>query len=303
MKRVDAWILAAAGVGAVAATLAPESLVGHLRESVIGFDDAIVTVTVAQRAIAVLGVAFGALALRRLALSPAKPHEVPAAGRLASVAVPLAAAAICNVAPPIREHTWLEVGDVLVGPYLAGLAIFALVAFAVLGGPLARDATRRPHAALEGIAAGAAYGCVSALWHCCPPLWAFGAGGAAGVSLVLVVGSILLAGFTSAVGLAIGGPFGLAASGAMLAAVYPWHTAAWAAQCFVAGAFFAWLARRTGSLIAPGLALATAFLVHMTLPFVGWAGPAIALALLAAVAAQRSKQPRSVTPIGRGLPS
>jgi hypothetical protein len=62
---------------------------------------------------------------------------------------------------------------------------------------------------------------------------------------------------------------------------YPWHTPAWFLQCMVAGAFATWMVRLTSNGWAPAVFLGSAFMTHMTLPFLDWVGPVIALALAA----------------------
>ncbi|MBI3843420.1 MAG: hypothetical protein HY292_02155 [Planctomycetes bacterium] len=272
-----------AGIAVVA--LAPPSTFAAFRESVIGMGgDAAVTITAAQRFIAACGVLLAAIAMSRLLRARAVTLALPRRRWLIIAAIPFAVAATINYVPSLRE-TLL---DSSIGAYEVASIAFGLVALLALGPILVREITRQPLAPLvDGIAAGAAYGCVSALWHCCPPLWFDGPLVAVALVGGLVIGSIVLAGFVSAAGSSIAMPWGLALAGVMLAGFYPWHTPLWSVQCVAAGAFFAWLARRTGRLLAPGLALATAFLVHMSLPFIGWAGPVVSIALLVACCLMR----------------
>jgi hypothetical protein len=302
------WILGIAAVAGIAVVaLAPPAEFAAFRESVIGMgEDAPVVVTPAQRTIAAIGVVFAALLplwTPASSMSPGSRNPIRWLLRIAAFA--FGAGVACNLSPSLRDRVLFETDAIVATPYLVALGAFVVLALAGLAPALAREVAGSPRAWLvPGLGAGAAYGCVSAMWHCCPPLWFAGGGGAIVLAGGLVVASIALAGFVGWVGSGPPAPWGLAIAGAMLAGFYPWHTPLWAVQCVAAGAFFAWLARRTGRLLAPGVALATAFLVHMSLPFAGWAGPAIAATLLVALAlAQRSKQPMSVTPIGRGLPS
>src|SRR5262249_15009058 len=123
-------------------------------------------------------------------------------------------------------------------------------------------------------------GCLSALWHCCPPLWELSTfSGFFGGAIWLLALSLGL-GAVGRIACRRSVPMGEVLGAILFACFYPWHTPAWFVQCLIAGAFSTWMVRLTESGWAPTLFLATAYITHMSLPFLAWGGAAIAVCLL-----------------------
>jgi hypothetical protein len=133
---------------------------------------------------------------------------------------------------------------------------------------------------LLATAAGSAYGCFTALWHCCSPLWELDP-----LQYPMqMAGFLMLALSPGAVGrfaASIPFPQGELVAALLFGLFYPWHTVSFFIQCMLGGVLFTWMVRQTRNGWAPSLFLATAYVTHMTLPFIGWVGVMLALALLA----------------------
>jgi hypothetical protein len=178
--------------------------------------------------------------------------------------------------PQLSEPVWA----VLAGLLMAG-SLFSMARATAPAGP-SRVASGQ---LLLATGTGIGYGCFSALWHCCPPLWTMGAASNVIFSLVWLAALPLGLGGIGRVCAARSAPAGELMGAMAFALVYPWHSPAFFLQCLLGGALATWLVRKSGSGWAPILFLVFAYVCHMSLPFLGWVGAAIALALVATHAA------------------
>lgn len=273
--------LAIAVVGVGVAALAPVSLFDEVLARLIGSGGSAGT-TAAQRVVAACGALLGALAIAAWGTASAATLPAPGRWRLVAAGGPFVALVAANVAfagaaygawarPVAPRAAWTVLA-------LALVAGFALV----LSSRTPAAARRPPRALLFATAAGAGYGGFSALWHCCSPLWQVSSPvGALGEGAWLLALS-LAPGAIGRVAAAAAVPRGELLGAVLFACAYPWHTPIWFAQCLVAGAFSTWMVRVTGSGWAPAIFLGTAYVTHMTLPFMGWAGAGTAVVILGA---------------------
>lgn len=269
--------IAIAVVGVAVAALAPATWFDWVLAHLIGSGGPAET-TGAQRVVAAAGAAIGGLTIARWSDLSSEVVALRGRARLAIAAVPWALLVAENAARAGVSFGFWSTAPRIPSPYATVLAAL-LIAAASLVLVEARAASPRPDRRfLLAAGAGAAYGCFSALWHCCPPLWSQAAGslGSAAWLAALAMGI----GAIGRVGASCPAPRGELMGAVLFALFYPWHTPAWFAQCLIAGALATWMVRRTGSGWAPALAGATAYATHMTLPFIGWAGAAVALVLL-----------------------
>lgn len=272
--------------GAVAA-FGPTSWFRWFIEHVVGGESGpALGVTLEQRIIATCGAGLAALGMLGMARRRAGVLVWPDTRLLAVVAVPFTALIVINIWwAGARHGLWRWPAPVVTASYRP--LTYALGALTLLSmfRPVVRARMYRPTALLPGIVLGAAYGFFSALWHCCPALWDTGPQGGVGQAVsaagFLIMFSLAGLGLLTAVATRWAAPWGELAGGLLLAAFYPWHTPAWALQCVAGGALCTQLARRTASYLTPGLFLSTAYLTHMTVPFLDWAGATIAAIALA----------------------
>jgi hypothetical protein len=279
LARAVAWAagLTIAVVGVAVAAFAPGTWFDLVLARLIG-SGGVAETTGAQRVVAASGAAVAGLSIVRWGDPSSEVLALRGRARLAIATVPFALLVFENGARAGVSFGLWSTAPRVPSAYTTGLAglLIAAACLVLLG---ARAARPRPdRRLLLATGAGAGYGCFSALWHCCPPLWS------------AEVGSLDSAAWLAALALGIGAIGRVGASlptlrgelaGAVLCAVfYPWHTPAWFGQCLVAGALATWLVRRTSSGWAPAAAGATAYVTHMTLPFVGWTGAAVALTML-----------------------
>ncbi|MDQ3033310.1 MAG: hypothetical protein M3Y87_12900 [Myxococcota bacterium] len=207
----------------------------------------------------------------------------PARGRLAIAALAFSLLIALNIVfvgawfgawspPPIDTGVWIVLAVILL---VGGLAIAS--------DPRARHGpTGGVRALIIPAGGGAAYGCFSALWHCCPPVWGQSALGAIDLNLWFLA----LAVAAGAIGwLGAGFAFGRGEIGGavLFALVYPWHTPLFFVQCLLAGLVATQIARIFQTPLAPAAFLGAAYLTHTTLPFFGWWGAALAAIALAIV--------------------
>lgn len=254
----------------VVGLVAPESWFAWFRAEVVGtphpFTEPFV-LSMGQRLTAVVSAALGGFSLwRMLVRDPAPPPEALGRRWTQVASVTFAGTVLFNVRyAGVQLGVWRFWLPFLGHLYLPITAAFTTSALLALGpGPWR---SLQPRAGWVSVGLGMAYGGFSGLWHCCAPLWE-----SQGVfwplaALIVPVWAVALAGFVTGVSLRLRSPAGEALAALLFAAGYPWHTLLWFAQGLVAGAFFVLLARRVGSALAPGLFIASAYLVHTTIPF------------------------------------
>ena len=117
------------------------------------------------------------------------------------------------------------------------------------------------------LALGIAYGGFSNLWHCCAPLWDDDSIPWPLLILAFASWAIAFAGFVAGAGVRMRQPHGEAIAALLFAFGYPWHTPLWFIQGLLGGIFAVRLARRTSSILTPGIFIVSAYVVHTTLPF------------------------------------
>jgi hypothetical protein len=150
--------------------------------------------------------------------------------------------------------------------YVPAVVAFGACAFGLMG--LEPWKALRPRSALCAAAFGAGYGGFSGLWHCCAPLGAGNGPVPWPLALLALTGwAIAFCGFVAIHGARLRAPRGEALGAILFAVGYPWHTPLWFVQGLIGGVFAVWLARRSESVVAPGIFLATAYTVHTTVPF------------------------------------
>jgi hypothetical protein len=271
------WLLLAGLVlvgGSLVVWLAPGVWFDLVLQRFIGAPGAHAHTTMAQRLIALVGVALASLVIAVWAgVSRARLPRV-AAWRLVVLAVPVGPLLVSNltwvalalglVAAPWRPEGALQVFLIVAQP-LGWLAV-------LVERPVAASWSRLALAS----GAGLAYGCVSALWHCCPPLW-----DSPWHWWPWLLGLSLALGGAGRLASSLRAPVGELVGGLAFACFYPFHTWPWFVQCALAGALATQLVRLTGSGFAPALFLASAFVSHMSLPFLGIWGVLLAAMLLA----------------------
>ncbi len=272
------------------AVFAPVSAFDEILHVLIGSGGATHT-TAGQRAIAFVGVLLGALGLsvaaaRMRATVLSSPH------RIWALLAPFAILVAGNALTFGWRHGALRSVRV---PW----SVWAVVALVTCGACLAvlTERRRSVRASLPlgvGPALGVAYGCFSALWHCCAPLWSEVGTPAHAVGVLWFATLALVLGAAGRVGAALRVGVGEVVGALAFAVVYPWHTAGWFLQCLVGGAFAVGAVRVTGSGWAPVLFLGSAYLTHTTLPFLGVWG--VGLACVLAVLLLRAIRLRSPKP-------
>ncbi len=266
---LQAGAIAIAAGGVTVALFAPVETFELVLVHLIG-NSASANTTLAQRIIGASGALLCAFALLRLTSLEQGTNEVSKL-KLVLVALPFCAMIARNVfflmGTSIESERYFPITIVL----CASAVLF-------LGAPRRSES----NAILTALIAGAAYGCVSSLWHCCPPFWKH----VVDASNVLWLGGLCLGlSATGRFGASLRQPYGELASGLLFAMFYPWHSPLWFLQCVAGGAFATWLNRSFQSAWTPAVFLGTSYLTHMSLPFLGWSGAAIAVSLAALAAA------------------
>ena len=263
-----AWPFAFALAGVAVALLAPASVFSYFRSHVVGLrgpDAAELVVAPVHRAYAVAGSVLAAAVLAALARRPQVSVAPPARAPFVVAAVALLVLVFFNL-----RYAGVQLGlfglfirDLYLA-YWPSVVVFTGAAWIALGTAPWR-ALDAP-GALSALALGAAYGAFSSLWHCCPPAWESDVAWPLSLSGV-VVWAVAFAAFVAATAARAASPRGELAGALLFAFGYPWHTPLWFVQGLLGGAFSVWLARRSGSSAAPGVFLATSYVVHTTLPY------------------------------------
>ncbi len=281
--RVLIWIagIAIAVIGVAVATLGPVTWFDQVLAQFIGGGGHAHT-TVAQRVSAAAGAPVAAISLVRWGDGAPRTLTAPPRWRIAIAAAPFLLLLAVNVSFAGAMFRWWRWPRAISEDVLTiGAALMIAGSLVVIVARESRPGPASWHALLFATGCGVGYGCFSGLWHCCPPLWRvpdWSGGLAWGIWLLALTLSL---GAVGRVAASWSTPFGELAGALLFGCFYPWHTPAWFAQCLIAGAFATWMVRVTASAWAPALFLGTAYVTHMTLPFIGWAGTAIAIALLA----------------------
>jgi hypothetical protein len=270
VRWLPAAIIASfASIGTAVAMLAPSSAFVWFRAEVIGGPDPATepfAISAMQRVLAAIGATLAGIALARLVRRPALRVASPSAIPFGLAGVALVVLVALNVrwmGVALGIWSWSISNLHLV--YYGAMAVFTLATYAALGLGAWRALDRGALAVC--VALGAAYGCFSALWHCCGPIWITEQPPWPIALVVLVVAAVALPSFVAALACRWRAPWGELAGALVFALDYPWHTPLWFAQCLLGGAFFVACARRAGTPLAGGIFLATAFVVHTTLPF------------------------------------
>lgn len=281
------WLLVASViVGAFAAggaaAFAPAEIFDAVLATFIGQPGPAAT-TLAQRLIAIVGAALGAIATVFVILRGA-PRVLSPKPRRTVVLVHVVLAGLLMVNALTLVHRLGAFRGVYPPRWsFTALAIAVSVGctwFLASPEPKTNGRARSVSPWIAG-AAGAGYGCFSGLWHCCPPWWRYADWSSSSIdvlwftALAVTLGAIGRVAASTRVGL------GESLGAVVFAVTYPWHTVLFFTQNLIGGAFATALVRVTGSGWAPALFLGTAYLTHTTLPFVGPSGVVVACALLA----------------------
>ncbi len=292
-KRLLILFLVTGSLAAVLiAVWLPVSAVQYIRLQVVGYDLlAVAEVTVPQRVTAAIGGLLATLVLARLLWIPAA-SPLPAVRGSTLLVLSLVCLSLAGLSLyakfSLTAYMFLaKFWDLPRPPLIPGLPrqVIMFLFLSVVGaiGLLGLSVTflhlrksRFPilpdgRGVASAVGAGAAYGCFSALWHCCDPIWDAPIHMA---STILAMGCLLPT--ITALGMRWKPPVGETMGGILLGLIYPWHSLLWFTQMLFAGAFFIWISRRTGSVFATAIAVSVALIMHTTLPFLGWTGAAIA---------------------------
>ncbi len=288
VRRVLVLAVMVGAAGAIAfALLAPPTAFDAILAHLIG-QPGIASTTEWQRIVAAIGAALGALALG-VGVFRVRGHVLPATKSRIGPLVALGVLASMN-ALALAHRVGVVPGDVH-PPRWALRVAACLVCVGCASFLVRRSSQQTSIPGWLAAAAGAGYGCYSALWHCCRPAWATSPGALLWFSaLALTLGTVGRLGATLRPGR------GEVAGAFVFALAYPFHSIPFFVQNLAGGAFATALVRTTGSGWSPALFLATAYVTHTTLPFLGPAAVAPSAILLAACALLTARAAKHAPP-------